>query len=384
MTYSGTGESLLITGASGFLGQQIIGVLLKKYPKATLLLLLREKRGLSIRERLHSLVSGFLSPETRDDALSRIRVFPSDDISSEKCGLSPDDYQTVAASLTRIIHSAATVRFDHPLEYARRINVGGTRNVMDLAEEAKKNGSLKSFTYIGTAFVAGEREGLVQEDELDVGQNFRNTYEKTKCEAEKMVRSRMNEIPTVIVRPSIIVGDSRTGATTSFKTLYWPLKLYAKYGWRTIPANPDSIIDIVPVDFVAEAVVALSLDAKAIGRCFHICAGRERCSTIGKISQAAASFFSLKPPLYINPKLFIAILRPLLYATVWGKGRRILRDAAMYRPYFQVKTLFDTTHTEETLAAQGIRTPDISLYLVNIFRFCLETDWGSHPPVKHQ
>lgn len=379
---AGAGERILVTGATGFLGQQIIGVLLEKLPKARLVVFVREKKGQSVQERLHAMVDMVAASHKRDEVLSRIEVFPSDDISAERCGLSPDDYRAVASGLTRIIHSAATVRFDHPLDYARRINVGGTRNVLDLAEEAVKNGSLRSFTYIGTAFVAGERSGLVREDELDVGQKFRNTYEKTKCEAEKLVRSRMGAIPTVITRPSIIVGDSRTGETTSFKTLYWPLKIYVKYKWRTVPASPDGVIDIVPVDFVAEAVVALSFDTNAIGRCFHLCAGHERCTTLGGITRAAASFFSLKPPRYINPNLFVAILRPLLYATIWGRGRRILRDAAMYRPYFQVRTLFDTTHTEKMLAARGVRRPDVSQYLEKLFRFCRETDWGTRLPVR--
>jgi thioester reductase-like protein len=376
---AGEGERILITGATGFLGQQIIGVLLENYPKARLVVFVREKKGQSVQERLHAIVDQVVAPEKREAALARIDVFPSDDISDERCGLSHEGYQAVAAGLTRIIHSAATVRFDHPLEYARKINVGGTRNVLDLAEVARQNGSLRCFTYIGTAFVAGERKGLVRDDELDVGQAFRNTYEKTKCEAEKLVRSRMDTIPTVITRPSIIVGDSRTGATTSFKTLYWPLKIYAKLHWRTVPGYPDAVIDLVPVDYVAEAAVALSFNQKALGGCFHLCAGSGKYSTLERIAQSAASFFCLPPPRFINPKLFFTFVRPLLYAMVWGKSRRFLRDAAMYRPYFQVKTLFDTARTEEMLAPCGIKNPDVSQYLEKLFRFCQETDWGKQP-----
>jgi hypothetical protein len=136
----------------------------------------------------------------------------------------------------------------------------------------------------------------------------------------------------------------------------------------------------VPVDFVAEAVVALSLETEATGRCFHLCAGRERCSTLGEITKAAASFFSLKPPRFINTNLLFTLVRPLLYATVWGKSRRFLRNAIMYRPYFQVKTLFEMTSSEEMLSRCGIQTPDVSQYLEKLFLFCRETDWGSHPP----
>ncbi len=372
-------ERILITGATGFLGQKIIGTLLETHPDARLVVLLREKKGQSVLERLHSIVDKACPPENRQEALARFEIFPADDISSDKCGLSPADYQAVVAGLTRIIHSAATVRFDHTLEYARKINVKGTQNVLDIAEEAVKNGSLKSFTYIGTAFVAGERNGLVREDELDIGQSFRNTYERTKCEAEKLVRSRMKVIPTVIARPSIIVGDSRTGETTSFKTMYWPLKIYVKHHWRSVPGFPDAVIDLVPVDFVAKAVVALGFDNKALGGCFHLCAGSERGSTIGEVATLASSFFNLLPPRYINLKLFFFLIRPFLYVLLWGKKRRILRDAAVFRPYFRVKSQFDTTQSEKLLNAHGIKTPDVSQYLEKLFRFCQETDWGKHP-----
>ena len=124
-----------------------------------------------------------------------------------------------------MIHCAATVRFDHSLDEARRINVEGTRRVLDFAAAAPR---LRSLAYVGTAYVAGDRTGLVRENELDAGQSFRNTYEQTKAEAEALVRSRLGSLPGVILRPSIIVGDSRTGVTSSFKMLYWPLKIYAR------------------------------------------------------------------------------------------------------------------------------------------------------------
>jgi len=378
----GSGETILVTGATGFLGQRIIGVLLEKYPAARLAIMLRKKRELSVEERLHGIVKQAVAPERRESALSRIEVFPTEDISDERCGLAPENYRTVAGRVTRIIHAAATVRFDHPLDYARRINVGGTRNVLELAEEAAGRGVLRSFTYIGTAFVAGERKGLVRENELAAGQTFRNTYEMTKFEAEKLVRSRMGVVPTVIARPSIIVGDSRTGATTSFKTLYWPLKILVKHNWRIIPASPDGIVDLVPVDFVAEAVVALSFTPEAVGSCFHLCAGPERCLTVGDVVTAATTFFSLKSSFYIPPGPFFAVVRPLLYATLWGKKRRMLRDAAMYRPYFRVRTLFDTACSENMLAPAGIRMPELSRFLDRLFHFCRETDWGARHPAN--
>ena len=197
--------------------------------------------------------------------------------SQPNCGLDAAAYQRLSAETTRVIHSAATVRFDHSLDEARRINVEGTRRVLDFAAGVRQ---LRSLAYVGTAYVAGERSDLVRESELAVGQSYRNTYEQTKAEAEALVRSRLGSLPGVILRPSIIVGDSRTGVTSSFKMMYWPLKIYARRLWRTVPGFPDAVLDIVPVDFVAASVARLVFDEAALGSTVHLCAGPRGSATI--------------------------------------------------------------------------------------------------------
>ena len=231
-------ETILLTGATGFLGGRLVSELLQRQKEARLALLVRDRAGQPASERVAALVP----PGDRD----RVDVYAGD-VSLPNCGLAPEVYSRLAASVTRVIHSAATVRFDHTLEEAREINVEGTRRMLDFAAAAPR---LRSLTYVGTAYVAGLRTGLVREDELAVGQGYRNTYEQTKAEAEALVRSRLDRLPGVILRPSIIVGDSQTGVTTSFKMLYWPLKIYARRLWRTVPGFPDAILDIVPVDYV--------------------------------------------------------------------------------------------------------------------------------------
>ena len=163
------------------------------------------------------------------------------------CGLNDADRQQLCTETTRVIHCAATVRFDHTLEEARHMNVDGTRKMLDFAASMH---SLKSFIYVGTAYVAGEREGLILESELNVGQRYRNTYEQTKAEAEALVRSRQGSLPSVILRPSIIVGDSETGVTSSFKMLYWPLKIYSAstYSFSSVFPSSDSAASSSPYE----------------------------------------------------------------------------------------------------------------------------------------
>jgi hypothetical protein len=186
----------------------------------------------------------------------------------------------------------------------------------------------------------------------------------------------MTDLPATILRPSIIAGDSRTGATTSFKTIYWPLKIYASKRWRTIPGFADTVVDVVPVDFVAQAAAHLALDERAIGRTLHLCAGPRGSATLGQIGAFASEFFALPPPRFVNPTLFFAILRPVLLAAVWGRRRGILRSGRFYEPYFRMRMTFDTNHAAELLEPAGIHPPKVLDYLDCVFRYCVESDWG--------
>jgi thioester reductase-like protein len=357
-------ELILITGATGFLGVQVVRKLLDCHPGASLALLIRDRADQSGQQRADSIVP----PAQR----SRVRVY-SGDVSLPNCGLDAAAYQSLSAEATRVIHSAATVRFDHSLNEARGINVEGTRRVLDFATNASQ---LRSFTYVGTAYVAGERTGLIHESELAVGQGYRNTYEQTKAEAEALVQSRLGSMPGMILRPSIIVGDSRTGVTSSFKMMYWPLKIYARRLWRTVPGFPDAILDIVPVDFVAAAVARLAFDEAAEGKTVHLCAGPRGSATIQQIASRAAEFFDAPEARYVDPRLFFAAIRPLLFLSLWGRKRRVLRDGRAYRDYFTMRMQFDTSNAERLLEPVGLCPPPVLDYLDRLFHFCVESEWG--------
>ena len=360
-------EFILVTGGTGFLGRQLILELLDRRPHARLALLIRDRPDQSGQQRADLIVP----PSER----ARVEVY-SGDVGNPNCGLDSAVYQRLCAETTRVIHSAATVRFDHSLEEARRINVEGTSRVLDFAAQARQ---LRSVAYVGTAFVAGERTGLVREDELAVGQRYRNTYEQSKAEAEALVRSRLGSLPGVILRPSIIVGDSRTGATSSFKMMYWPLKIYARRLWRTVPGYPDAVLDIVPVDFVATSVAWIAFDEAALGSTVHLCAGPLGSATIEQIARRAAEYFDAPVPRYVDPKFFFAMVRPLLFASLWGKKRRVLRDGRAYRDYFSMRMQFDTTNAERLLEPAGVRPPHVLDYLDRLFQYCVASDWGRKP-----
>ncbi len=134
----------------------------------------------------------------------------------------------------------------------------------------------------------------------------------------------MKDIPTIIARPSIIVGDSHRGHH-QLQTLYWPLKIYAKYGWRTVPATRMRS-RLAPVDYVAEAFVELSFNTKTIGRCFTSAPARNTGNP-GRIAEAAARFFSSHPR-FVNRTSSIISSAPV-------QSRSGVKDAvfcAMERP----------------------------------------------------
>jgi thioester reductase-like protein len=332
--------AVLLTGATGFVGGEILDRLLD--------------RG----EQVFALVRAADDAAAAERLPRHARLTPvAGDIERPGLGLAPATEADLAEEITTVLHCAASVSFDLSLEDSRRVNVDGTRHVVELAERLPR---LERLSYVSTAYVAGEPRRLFHENQLDVGQRFRNPYERSKFEAERMVREHAARLPLQILRPSIVVGDSRTGRTSSFNVLYAPLKAFARGAIPAIPARRSSPVDIVPVDYVADRTVELAVDGP--DGTFHLVAGRN-ATTVGRLIDLASAQLGRKPPAVLPPAAYRRLLHPWL-----RRKHRTLRRMEAYFPYFSMRVRFD-----DRRLGPG---PPVESYFHRLLDFAERARWG--------
>lgn len=365
-------DGLLLTGATGFLGTELLARYLQETDRE-IFAVVRADDDAHAQDRIHDTLESAFG--TAAPFRGRVRALAGD-MTLPGLGLDPDVAQSIAGAVDEIIHGAAAVSFDLDLARARAINVRGTREMLDLAALCHRRGGLRRFTYISTAYVAGRHKGRFAEDDLDVGQRFRNAYEQSKFESEQLVRAAGEALPVTVVRPSIIVGDSRTGWTASFNVLYWPTRALARGAFPVLPARRRSPVDVVSVDYVADAVRVLAAMPEAAGRTYHLTSARDATS-IGELLALACEKLDVKAPPLIAPALYLRVLGPLL-GRLQPRRRAFLGAAATYVPYFAVRAQFDDSRARAALGPQVRPTP-LGEYYERIIDYALRTRWGARP-----
>jgi long-chain acyl-CoA synthetase len=303
----------------------------------------------------------------------RRRVLPiAADLTAPGLGLSAAHRERIAAGVDQIVHTAASVSFALPLAQAREINVEGTQRVLELAERAHERGGLTRYAHVSTAYVSGTHCGRFHECDHDVGQEFRNTYEQSKFEAERLVRSK-KDLPSTILRPSIVVGDRRSGWTSAFNVLYWPLRAFARGLYPAVPAVPTAPLDVVSIDYVADAIHALCEGDGGVGETYHLAAG-PLASNVAELAELAGRYFKRPPPRVLDPAAFADYA-----STVSSTQGTALREGALYFPYLAVRTEFDNARARARLEPAGINASPLSAYLERLLDFATRTRWGKRP-----
>ena len=365
----------LVTGATGFLGRELLARMLKRgLPMAVTTRRKEDEAPEAAAERFKAIIA-----ETNPDVSFAGTEVLFADVSEPNLGLDPALLERLeqGGEPIHIVHGAAEVRFDLPREVMEKQNVVGTENILALARRFADRGKLHRLDYVSTTYVAGTRTDLAKETEIDVGQGSRNEYERSKKLAELAVdRERKRGLPVTVHRPSIIVGDSRTGKASSFKVLYWPLKLYARGQWKLVFGRPDCPMDVVPVDFVADAMMHLMFEPKAIGRTFHLAAGPERQSTIGELVLMAERFFDRGRIRYVDPDLYMKYLRPFIRPLIQSVRPGVAEKGGVFLPYLKSNPSFAVSETSALLGPAGLVPPRVADYFGTIMRYAKETDFG--------
>jgi long-chain acyl-CoA synthetase len=372
--------NLLITGGTGFIGKATLAGLVDDAAYTRIYVLIRGRDDDTVHRRLKTLIHEVFTPGEQLAATAKL-VAVRGDLSEPGLGLTAATRQHLVEHIDQILHVGASTDFGAPLAHARLMNVEGTREVVDLALAGRRAGRLARFDYVSTAFVAGTKPGLVDEATLARGQRFANTYEQSKYEAEALVRAAAGELPTAIYRPSIVVGDSQMGYTPHFKVLYWPIRLLSRKAVRVAFVNQRAKLDVVPVDFVVRAMLALMRRTASVGDTFHLTAGDGGQVSVRRVLRAALRYAGVrKVPVFapwVKTILRRTPLRRLLDERFWE-----LADlASPYDSYFSgAGVRFDSSRTDALLADLGVVKPRWADYERLILSFCDASRWGRRLP----
>ncbi len=349
--------TLFVTGFPGFLGSELLPRLLARAPGDQAVCLVQGKFANLARDRLEELTL------THPEIDRRVRLVEGD-ITRPDLGLEGGERAALARSTTEVYHLAAVYDLSVPRPVGMKVNVEGTRHVLDYAAACS---SLARFQYVSTCYVSGRYPGVFSEDDLVNGQRFNNFYEETKYLAEVEVQERMAEgMPATVYRPAIVVGDSRTGATQKYDGPYYVIRLILRQrGVAVVPVVGDTAstrVNLVPADYVIGAIAYLSGIAKSAGRVYQLAdpAPLSVDELLAEISRAAGRRVVTVPlPLAVAKGSLDYV--PFVY--------RLLQIPSSSVDYFVHPTTYTTEHAEEDLAGSGIEVPGFGAYVGRMVDF---------------
>jgi len=344
--------TVLLTGFPGFLGERLLPRLLELRPGARCCCLVQPKFQPLAEAALDRL-------EARHHQVrERVEIVPGD-ITEERLGLAPDATSRLQRDITGCFHLAAVYDLAVRRDVAMRVNVDGTRNLLRFLQEAR---AFERLDYVSTAYVSGAATGFFRETDLDVGQRFKNFYEETKFLAEVAVVQ--SGLPHAVYRPGIVVGDSRTGETAKFDGPYFALTAMTRLpspGLFVRIGSGRNTVNLVPSDFVIEALARLSTSVGATGRVYHL-TDPNPVTTLEietLFAQALGKHFAYAPvPKWLAKVLF----SPAAIQRFFGMPVQTI-------DYFDHPCLYDATQATQALGAFGLSCPRFPDYVGRLVDF---------------
>ncbi len=350
-------KNIFITGATGFLGSHILKLLLQERDNSVYLLI-RGKNKSDVERRCIALIRKIFKTSLDKQLLNRINVVNGDlEFIKDLCRVK--GYEYLHNKIDEIYHCAAVTGFRVPLKIAQKVNVEGTENILDFVKEGDRPVRVN---YISTAFIVGNKECVLTEDDLDIGQKFNNAYEQSKFEAELLIQKyRRQGIRISIFRPSIIVGDYYTGKAFNFKLLYSALQLLSLELFDEFPAYLNAKHNLIPVDMAAKAIYLLANNEKNENT-YHIFSQNDILCY--DFMEFGAKFFGYNNPAWIPLEKFD-------FKRLSFVQKSLIEP---FVPYFNYKAVYSAKKTELILEKLNFRFPIINEeFLHRLFQFCLDS-----------
>ena len=345
---------VFFTGFPGFLGRELLPRVLKRGDHRAVCLV--QERYMSEAERVRDAIAAEHGLKDRIELVAG-------DITKSDLGLG-SRLDTLAKDTFEVYHLAAVYDLAVGREFAMRVNVDGTRHILDYCERCP---SLRRHQYISTCYVSGRYDGVFREEDLEKNQLFNNFYEETKHLAEVEVRRRMSQIPTSIYRPSIVVGDSATGETQKYDGPYFAIRYMLKQPTPVVVmplvGKPDqNRMNVVPRDFVVQAIAHLSGLVKSTGKTYAL--ADPNPMTIAGLIDAMEQHTGKK---LIRIPLPLGVAKAAIDKVPGVKSFFGFPSDAV--DYFVHPTSYDTTNTTRDLGDSGIAVPHFSSYLTNLVSY---------------
>jgi thioester reductase-like protein len=360
--------AIFLTGSTGYIGAHVASNLLTDHSDS-LNLLVRAKDVQEARVRLWRSLQLHMDFARFEGLLnSRIQIFLGD-LTDAKFGLDAGEYLRLVQTTDSVIHCAASLNRKSE-KSCLNVNLRGTLEVVQLAMRARDDHGLRRFSHVSTVAVAGQRSNEVIEEDMAIDwvRSDYDPYARTKKFCEHMVGQLLADVPRTIFRPSIVLGDSRRPETNQFDMVRAFVFLA---GLPALPFRPTDRIDIVPVDFVADAVVTLHQKAKPAYEIYHLSSGTDS-ETFVQLTEALAKSQGKRGPVFV-PALEAPSSK--MVSALAGRAGKIGGLATLLKvflPYLVWNTVFDNSRV---VAEMGRKPAPFSQYCFPLLRFSRENNF---------
>jgi nucleoside-diphosphate-sugar epimerase len=361
--------AIFLTGSTGYIGAHVAANLLEG-SREPLNLLVRAKDPHEAEVRLwYALQLHFDFPRFHNHLHARMRIFRGD-LTAPRLGLPEGEYERLMHSTDSVIHCAASLNRKSE-KSCLNVNLRGTLEVVQLAMRARLHHGLRRFSHVSTVAVAGRRshEVVTEDRAIDWDRSDYDPYARTKKFCEHMIRQLLPDTPKTIFRPSIVLGDSRYPQTTQFDMVKAFVFLA---GLPVLPFRPHDKIDIVNVDFVADAIATLHLKENPQHDTYHLSSGTES-QTFRELTRALAASQNKRAPLFVP-----SLEKPFSGTVNWlanrkgplGYGGSLMK---VFMPYLVWNTVFDNTRVTSEL---GKKPVPFSQYSYPLLKFSRESNFS--------